>query len=149
MEKSKSAAMTIESMPSMSQASSSSYAASSNYAATTYPLRVLKKSEYKEAALSLAKAFEHDDVVMYPIKTGDRKNSNADKDWKLHLHLMECIVYAHCIKGLATVVGPNYDSVALWYVTASTLSNTKLNSRLQGCTPAVTWTPSARCCGAA
>ena len=100
--------MTIESMPSMSQASSSSHAAS------TYPVRNLKKSEYKQAALCLAEAFENDEVVQYAIQTGDRKNSTPEKDWKLHLHMMECIVYAHCMSGVATVVGPNYDCVALW-----------------------------------
>ncbi|KAK3174557.1 hypothetical protein OEA41_001803 [Lepraria neglecta] len=72
-------------MPSMSQASSSSHAAS------TYPVRILKKSEYKQAALCLAEAFEDDEVVQYAIQTGDRKNSTPEKDWKLHLHMMECI----------------------------------------------------------
>ena len=100
--------MTIESMPSMSQASSSSHAAS------TYPVRILKKSEYKQAALCLAEAFKDDEVVQYAIQTGDRKKSTPEKDWKLHLHMMECIVYAHCMSGVATVVGPNYDCVALW-----------------------------------
>jgi hypothetical protein len=100
--------MTIDSMPSMSQSSSSGHAAS------TYPVRILKKSEYKQAALCLAEAFKDDEVVQYAIKTGDRKNSTPEKDWKMHLHMMECITYSHCISGLATVIGPNYDCVALW-----------------------------------
>ena len=112
--------MAIESMPSMSQASSSCRSAATN------PVRVLTKSEYKTAALSLAEAFKDDSVVMYPIKTGDRKDSTPEKDWKLHLHMMECIVYAHCISGLATVIGPNYDCVALWYVDPSTVTTLKL-----------------------
>lgn len=107
MEKTKVAAI-IESMPSMSQASSSSHAAS------THEIRKLDKSEYKQAALCLAEAFKDDDVVMYPIKTGDRPNWTPEDEWKLHVHVMECITYAHCMKGSAFVIGPNYDCVALW-----------------------------------
>lgn len=91
----------------MSQASSSSQPASHD------EIRILDKSEYKEAALCLAEAFKDDDVVMYFVKTGER-NSDLDAEWKLHLHIMECITYAHCMSGLATAIGPNYDCVALW-----------------------------------
>ena len=106
MEKSKTA-ITIEAMPSMSQASSSSNPASNDQ------IRVLGKSEYKQAALCLAEAFKDDAVVLYPIRTGDRKADPA-AEWKLHLHIMECITYAHCMSGLVTAIGPNYDCVALW-----------------------------------
>lgn len=108
-----------------------SQASSSSHTAATYPVRVLDKSEYKQAALSLAQAFKHDEVVMYPIKTADRKNSTPEKEWKLHLFMMECIVYAHCISGQATVIGPNYDCVALWYVFVPTLIKMKLTSNLK------------------
>ncbi len=101
------AAITIESMPTMSQASSSSLPASNEQ------VRILNKSEYKQAALCLAEAFKDDDVVMYFVKTGDRK-AGPVAEWKLHLHIMECITYAHCMSGLATAIGPNYDCVALW-----------------------------------
>ena len=120
MEKNKSnPAVTVESLPSISQASSSNSAATNADAAANHQVRVLHKSEYKQAALCLAEAFKDDDVVMYFVKTGDRKKFSPDDEWKLHLHIMECITYAHCISGLATVVGPNYDCVALWYVLAS------------------------------
>ena len=99
----------VESMPSMSQASSSSIPAAND------EVRVLGTREYKQAALCLAEAFKDDDVVMYFVKTGDRsKKWTAGDEWKLHVHIMECITYAHCLKGLVTVVGPNYDCVALW-----------------------------------
>jgi hypothetical protein len=101
------ASITIESMPTMSQASSSSQSASNEQ------VRILNKSEYKQAALCLAEAFKDDDVVMYFVKTGDRMAGPA-AEWKLHLHIMECITYAHCMSGLATAIGPNYDCVALW-----------------------------------
>lgn len=132
-------------MPSMSPASSSSSAA------TTYPVRVLHKSEYKQAALSLAQAFKDDEVVLYPIKTADRKKSTPEKDWKLHLYMMECIVYAHCISGKATVIGPNYDCVALWYVIIPSplFKIKKLTSNFKGWIPAPTWTTSAPCSVAA
>ncbi|KAL9136143.1 MAG: hypothetical protein Q9175_002642 [Cornicularia normoerica] len=113
MEKKSKPAVTIESLPSMSQASSSSSSAAAASAAN-HQVRVLHKGEYKQAALCLAEAFKDDDVVMYFVKTGDRKKASADDEWKLHLHIMECITYAHCISGLATVAGPNYDCVALW-----------------------------------
>ena len=92
----------------MSQASSSSQAAS------TEEIRKLDVSEYKPAALSLAEAFAEDDVVLYPIKTGDRPKWTPDDEWKLHLYVMECIVYAHCLKGAVYAIGPDYDCVALW-----------------------------------
>lgn len=112
MEKTSNQTVTVESLPSISQASSST-SASTNLAAN-HQVRVLHKSEYKQAALCLAEAFKDDDVVMYFVRTGDRKKFTADDEWKLHLHIMECLVYAHCISGLATVIGPNYDCVALW-----------------------------------
>ena len=105
-----------------------SQASSSSSTTTSYPVRVLDKSEYKQAALSLAEAFKDDEVVLYPIKTADRKKSTPEKEWKLHLYMMECIVYAHCISGKATVIGPNYDCIALWYVIPSTLSRVELTS---------------------
>ena len=114
MEKKNNPAVTVESLPSMSQASSSNSAATNS--ATNHQVRVLHKSEYKQAALTLAEAFRNDDVCMYFVKTGDRKKFTPDDEWKLHLHIMECIVYAHCTSGLATVVGPHYDCVALWCV---------------------------------
>jgi len=77
-------------------------------------VRILKTGEYKAAALCLAEAFVADDVARYFIDTPDRAHwSEADK-WQLHLNIMEYVVFAHCLKGLATTIGPNYDCVALW-----------------------------------
>lgn len=77
-------------------------------------VRVVKKSEYKEAALCLAKAFEDDDVAMYFIETGDVPHWTSEKKWNLHVSMLEYLVYGHILKGLVTTVGPNYDCVALW-----------------------------------
>lgn len=79
-------------------------------------VRVLEKSEYKAAAACLADAFEHDDVAGYFLKTTDTDRWSSQHIWKLHVHIMECLVLAHIMKGQATVIGPNYDCVALWYV---------------------------------
>lgn len=76
-------------------------------------LRILKLHEYKEAAQTLAEAFWEDDVAMYFIETGDRILTTQQR-WDLHVSILEKIVYAHCLKGLVTTVGPNYQCVALW-----------------------------------
>ncbi|KAK5165093.1 uncharacterized protein LTR77_009190 [Saxophila tyrrhenica] len=85
---------------------------------TTLPtdsnIRVLGLHEYKEAALSLALAFEHDDVSRYFLDTPDRAHWTKQQKWDLHLKIMEYITYAHLLKGLVLSVGPNYDCVALW-----------------------------------
>ena len=77
-------------------------------------VRVLSTKEYREAALCLAEAFVTDHVIRYPIDTPDREDWTAEQKWKLHLAAMEYVTYAHCLKGLVTTIGPNYDSVALW-----------------------------------
>lgn len=105
----------MESYPSTSHASSSSVPPDD----AKDVVRILRKDEYKAAAKCLAEAFEYDDVAMYFIKTGPRrkwtgKMWTGEDEWALHLFVMECIVYAHCLKGLATTVGPQYDCVALW-----------------------------------
>lgn len=107
MEKVRTAA-TVNSMPKMSEASSSSHPFDSHV------IRKLDKREYKQAALCLAEAFKDDHVGMYFVKTGDHPEWTAEDEWKLHLYITECVVYAHCIKGAAFVIGPNYDCVALW-----------------------------------
>jgi hypothetical protein len=77
-------------------------------------IRIVKPEEYKEAALALAEAFEHDHTTEYFVSTPDRAHWTKEQKWDLHLSMMEYITYAHCLKGLVTTVGPNYGSVALW-----------------------------------
>ncbi len=77
-------------------------------------VRIIKKAEYKAAALCLAEAFVADDVARYFIDTPDRAHWSEAEKWELHLSIFEYLVLAHCLKGLATTVGPNYDCVALW-----------------------------------
>lgn len=77
-------------------------------------IRIVKPEEYKEAALALAEAFEHDHTTDYFVNTPDRAHWTKEQKWDLHLSMMEYITYAHCLKGLVTTVGPNYGSVALW-----------------------------------
>lgn len=77
-------------------------------------VRIMKLSEHKAAALSLAEAFEKDDVSRYFIDTPDTVHWTAAKKWRLHLRIFEYVVFAHCINGLVLTAGPEYGCVALW-----------------------------------
>ena len=77
-------------------------------------VRILEPSEYREAAQTLAEAFVEDHIVRYPIDTPDRAHWTEEQKWALHVSALEYITYAHCLKGLVTSIGPNYDCVALW-----------------------------------
>ncbi|KAF2754371.1 hypothetical protein EJ05DRAFT_139493 [Pseudovirgaria hyperparasitica] len=77
-------------------------------------IRIVGIHEYKEAALSLAEAFEVDELSRYFIDVPDREHATEQEKWELHLSIFEYIVYAHCLKGLVTTTGPGYAAVALW-----------------------------------
>lgn len=77
-------------------------------------IRVVAPHEYKEAAECLAEAFKDDHVVRYAIDTPDRAHWTEEEKYQLHKEAMEYVTYAHCLKGLVTTVGPDYDCVALW-----------------------------------
>ncbi|KAI9842514.1 MAG: hypothetical protein M1837_007108 [Sclerophora amabilis] len=81
---------------------------------STHPeVRVVARSEYREAAAALAEAFENDPTSRYPIYTKDMEKYSDEYKHKLHVRIMEYVVTAHILKGLVTTVGPNYSSVAL------------------------------------
>lgn len=44
------------------------------------------------------------------------KKSDEERKWKLHVDILTYTVASHCLGGLVTAVGPECDSVALWYV---------------------------------
>jgi len=77
-------------------------------------VRVLRLDEYKEAAITLAHAFKQDWVAMYVINVPDREHWTEEQKWELHVAVMEYLVYATILNGVATTVGPNYGAVALW-----------------------------------
>jgi hypothetical protein len=77
-------------------------------------VRVLGLSECKDAAVSLAHAFAADDFAQY-LCDADESGSSEQK-WQLHVDMMTYLVTAHCHSGIVTAMGPEYDSVALWYV---------------------------------
>jgi len=85
-----------------------------SFATSDHDVRVVSVAEYKEAALCLAEAFAEDAVARYFIDVPDREHWTEDEKWILHLEILEYVTYAHCLKGLVTTVGPNYDAVALW-----------------------------------
>ena len=77
-------------------------------------VRVLKPSEYKEAAATLAEAFRDDHVIRYPIDTPDREHWSEQQRFNLHRQAFEYITYAHCLKGLVLSIGEDHGCVALW-----------------------------------
>lgn len=108
--------MTIQSTPAMSKTTSIPVEPSTSIitAPSSHQVRILRKDEYKEAALCLAEAFKNDDVAMYFVRTGDRRDWTAEEEWNLHVYIMECVTHAHLLRGIVTAIGPNYDCVALW-----------------------------------
>ena len=110
------ATVTIESTTSSALSSQLSSPGIGKAISNLYQPRVLKCSEYKAAAACLAEAFGEDDVAQYFIETDDRSHWTKEQKWDLHVQILEYVTYAHCLKGLALAVGPNYDSVALWCV---------------------------------
>lgn len=80
----------------------------------SHGIRVVAPYEYKEAAACLAEAFKTDHTVRYAIDTPDRMHWSEQQRYQLHRQALEYVTYAHCLKGLVTAVGPNYDCVALW-----------------------------------
>ena len=106
-------------------------------------VRVAGMSECREVALSLAHAFAADDYAQYLVNTEDHLDEDVEKavvgvgggegirgkgmmsnssgsmmspedKWKLHVDIMTYAVAMHCLNGLVTTIGPEYDSVALW-----------------------------------
>ena len=79
-------------------------------------VRIVGLEDCKEAAKCLAEAFMEDDVARYFIHTDPAGFQYwSPEALKLHYSICEYLVYAHCLKGLVTTTGPDYDSVALWY----------------------------------
>lgn len=82
-------------------------------------VRVLGMSECREAALSLAHAFAADEYAQYLVDPGDSADGaliSPEDKWKLHVDIMTYAVAAHCLGGLVTSIGPDYDCVGLWCV---------------------------------
>ena len=95
-------------------------------------VRVIGMSECKEAALTLAHAFASDDYAQYLVESesddSDSSDSGSEENkggsggmtadearWKLHVDILTYTVASHVMSGLVTAVGPECDSVALWY----------------------------------
>jgi hypothetical protein len=76
--------------------------------------RILDLAEYKQAAQTLALAFAEDEVSWYFLDTPDRAGWTRAQKWDLHVKIFEYVVYAHVLKGLVVVAGPDCDCVALW-----------------------------------
>ncbi|KAL8712984.1 MAG: hypothetical protein Q9220_002844 [cf. Caloplaca sp. 1 TL-2023] len=96
-------AVTISSMPKMSESSSSS-SARSNGPFSQNEVRVVTKKQSKAAADCLAHAFAEDDVAMYFVKLEDTVHWSERQRWDLHVKIMRSIVMAHCMKGLTLTI---------------------------------------------
>lgn len=81
---------------------------------TNSNIRVVAPHEYKKAAECLAEAFKDDHTVRYAIDTPDRAHWTEEERYALHKEAMEYVTYAHCLKGLVTTIGPDFDCVAMW-----------------------------------
>lgn len=78
-------------------------------------VRMVGPKDYKKAAACLAEAFLVDDVARYFVHTEEGGFQGWTPDTlQLHSKILEYITFAHCLKGLVTTIGPNYDCVALW-----------------------------------
>ncbi|EAA32732.3 hypothetical protein GE21DRAFT_5696 [Neurospora crassa] len=98
-------------------------------------VRAAGMSECREVSLSLAHAFAADDYAQYLVNTEDSEDEKTavgsgggdsrgvmssgtimtpEAKWKLHVDIMTYAVAMHCLNGLVTTIGPEYDSVALW-----------------------------------
>lgn len=77
-------------------------------------VRFIGISEYEQAAQCLAEAFLSDHVARYFLDTEDLAAYSEEIKWKLHYDILKYTVAAHCLSGVVTTVGPNYDAVALW-----------------------------------
>ncbi|SPQ19948.1 a08f6527-b852-43f6-aec9-f94f86d60e1a [Thermothielavioides terrestris] len=92
-------------------------------------VRVVSMAECREAALTLAHAFAADDYARYLVddcsgvgggggdvhgKVTNAVSAEEEDRWRLHVDILTYTVAAHCMSGLATAVGPECDSVALW-----------------------------------
>lgn len=109
-------------------------------------VRAVGMAECHEVALTLAHAFAADDYARYLVVDADGGDGDGDSDsysssdkldrigsssssssvsrgltaeerkWRLHVDILTSTVASHCMSGLVTAVGPECDSVALWYV---------------------------------
>jgi hypothetical protein len=104
-------------------------------------VRAVGMAECREAALTLAHAFAADDYARYLVVDADDGSDGGDgcsstgkpersssssstaraltteeRKWRLHVDILTSTVASHCMSGLVTAIGPECDSVALWYV---------------------------------
>ncbi|KAH6659364.1 hypothetical protein BKA67DRAFT_11945 [Truncatella angustata] len=77
-------------------------------------VRTVNLSEHVEVGRSIAQAFATDELAHYLLDSDDMIGLSDEARWKLHVDMMKYIVAAHCISGLVTTIGPDYEGVALW-----------------------------------
>ncbi|KAI9893799.1 MAG: hypothetical protein M1814_006016 [Vezdaea aestivalis] len=75
--------------------------------------KVLMK-DYKAAAATLADAFRNDKATRYVVDTPDMEDYSEEYKFQLHTEIFEHLVASFILAGLATTIGENFGSVALW-----------------------------------
>ncbi|KAK9776764.1 hypothetical protein AB5N19_10642 [Seiridium cardinale] len=86
-------------------------------------VRAVHISEHKEVGRSIAQAFATDELAHYLLDSDDMAGLSDEAKWKLHVDMMKHIVADHCVSGLVTTIGPDYEGVALWAPPASNVDN--------------------------
>ncbi|KAI9888768.1 MAG: hypothetical protein M1814_006462 [Vezdaea aestivalis] len=77
-------------------------------------VRKVQMKDYKAAAATLADAFRHDKATRYIIDTPDMDVCSEEHRFKLHTEVFEHLVASFILAGLATTIGEDFGSVALW-----------------------------------
>jgi len=86
-------------------------------------VRTISMAEFEGAAQCLSEAFAVDEVARYFVDTPDMANVSEEKKYKLHCNIMRYLTAAHCLKGIATSIGPDHDAVALWMQPAGNMDD--------------------------
>jgi hypothetical protein len=82
---------------------------------TTEVLRTVGIEDLDGVAECLSQAFATDEVARYFVDTDDMDMYGEKVKYKLHCDIIRYITAAHCLSGLVTTIGPDFDAVALWY----------------------------------
>lgn len=77
-------------------------------------VRTVEISEHQDVGLSIAQAFATDELAHYLLDSDDMIGLSDEVKWRIHVDMMRYTVAAHCISGLVTTIGPDYEGVALW-----------------------------------
>lgn len=81
-------------------------------------IRVARFSERAEVGRALAYAFAEEELSFFILDGDDGEMSTCPDEhrWDVHYNIMRYVSALYIVGGTVTVAGPDYDTVALWYV---------------------------------